>query len=31
LVEPAAYNKSIPDFVDFLDSGLKSYHKKQDL
>ncbi len=31
LVEPAAYNKSIPDFVDFLDSGLKTYHKKQDL
>ena len=25
LVDPVAYNKSIPDFVDFLDKGLKSY------
>jgi len=31
LVEPVAYNKSIPDFVDFLDAGLKSYREKQNL
>ncbi len=27
LVEPVAYNKSIPDFVDFLDAGLKAYRE----
>jgi thiol:disulfide interchange protein DsbD len=31
LVEPVAYNKSIPDFIDFLNAGLEKFHEQQNI